>query len=174
MICYSSFIHPFIHSFIHSFIHPSIHSFIHSFIHSSIHSFIHSFNQSIIHRLNRESRIDYCNDLANGVVLFTASAKILLEYGSILLNNFPSFVGIPKCGVIFHIQVNCSDIVYKGICQLFHVMERFLSRNSINRPDFLQKVIAFHLEFFPFIRIMYWRKYLKSTCKLLFELPSNN
>ena len=26
--------------------------------------------------------------------------------------------------------MNCSDAVYKGICQLFHVMERFLSGNE--------------------------------------------
>ena len=63
--------------------------------------FIYSFIHLFIFRLNRESRIDYCNDLANGVVLFKASAKILLEYGTILLNNFPSFVGIPKIGEIF-------------------------------------------------------------------------
>ncbi|KAK8809081.1 exportin-like protein [Blastocystis sp. subtype 4] len=68
--------------------------------------------------LNRESRIDYCNDIANGVTLFRETSTVLLEYGTVLLNNFPSFV-------------NCSDTVYKGICQLFQVMERFLKGHYI-------------------------------------------
>ena len=43
-------------------------------------------------RLNRESRIDYCNDIANGVTLFRETSTVLMEYGTVLLNNFPSFV----------------------------------------------------------------------------------
>lgn len=43
-------------------------------------------------RLNKESRIDYCNDRGMGVTLFRETSKVLLEYGNILLASFPSFV----------------------------------------------------------------------------------
>ena len=42
--------------------------------------------------LNRESRLDYCNELANGVVLFRETAAVLKVYGNLLLENFQSFV----------------------------------------------------------------------------------
>ena len=43
-------------------------------------------------RLNKESRVDYCNDRGMGVTLFRETSKVLLEYGNILLASFPSFV----------------------------------------------------------------------------------
>lgn len=43
--------------------------------------------------LNQESRIDYCNDIANGVTLFRETARVLIVYGNLLLNNFKAFVG---------------------------------------------------------------------------------
>lgn len=42
--------------------------------------------------LNQESRIDYCNDIANGVTLFRETARVLIVYGNLLLNNFKTFV----------------------------------------------------------------------------------
>lgn len=44
--------------------------------------------------LNQESRIDYCNDIANGVTLFRETARVLIVYGNLLLNNFKTFVRI--------------------------------------------------------------------------------
>ena len=46
-------------------------------------------------RLNKESRIDYCNDRGMGVTLFRETSKVLLEYGNILLASFPSCVRTP-------------------------------------------------------------------------------
>lgn len=48
--------------------------------------------------LNRESRIDYCNELANGVTLFRETASVLQVYGNLLLENFKSFVEIGTWG----------------------------------------------------------------------------
>ena len=48
--------------------------------------------------LNRESRIDYCNELANGVTLFRETASVLQVYGNLLLENFKSFVGMGTWG----------------------------------------------------------------------------
>lgn len=44
--------------------------------------------------LNQESRIDYCNDIANGVTLFRETARVLNVYGNLLLNNFKTFVSL--------------------------------------------------------------------------------
>ena len=42
--------------------------------------------------LNKDSRIDYCNDVANGVTLFRETVNVLQVYGNLLLDNFKSFV----------------------------------------------------------------------------------
>ena len=42
--------------------------------------------------LNKESRIDYCNDVANGVTLFKETVNVLQVYGNLLLSSFKSFV----------------------------------------------------------------------------------
>lgn len=44
--------------------------------------------------LNQESRIDYCNDVANGVTLFRETGRVLIVYGNLLLNNFKTFVSV--------------------------------------------------------------------------------
>lgn len=79
--------------------------------------------------LNQESRIDYCNDIANGVTLFRETARVLNVYGNLLLNNFKTFVSFISFFLFFfsYSQDQCPAYVYKGICQLFHVMVRLLS-----------------------------------------------
>ena len=79
--------------------------------------------------LNQESRIDYCNDIANGVTLFRETARVLNVYGNLLLNNFKTFVSLFFFFSFFfsYSQDQCPAYVYKGICQLFHVMVRLLS-----------------------------------------------
>lgn len=67
-----------------------------------------------------------------------SSERLLLSFWNMVLSY--SITSLLLYSIIldyFYSQVNCSDTVYKGICQLFQVMERFLSECQ-KRPDFVE------------------------------------
>ncbi|KAM7455267.1 hypothetical protein BLSTO_03980 [Blastocystis sp. subtype 1] len=121
--------------------------------------------------LNRESRIDYCNELANGVTLFRETASVLQVYGNLLLENFKSFS-------------QCPDYVYKGICQLFNVMQRCLKGNyipfgvfSLYNDNCLQDVLSMYLQIVirtPFDQLSQWPKYETAVFNFLDVLFSDH
>lgn len=61
--------------------------------------------------LNQESRIDYCNDIANGVTLFRETARVLNVYGNLLLNNFKTFVSFFSFLLFFSLTLRTNALL---------------------------------------------------------------